>query len=99
MTSFLQHDDCDVCFFSQDTSIHSSGDILFILCVTGNRLGKLVRTAEIEKIPYTAVIGLKERDTSTISLRGRKSVDFGSLATEEVLERLKSAIEENREFE
>ena len=39
---------------------------------SGNRLAKLIRSAEQEKVPVTAVVGLRERDTSTLSLRARK---------------------------
>ena len=39
---------------------------------SGNRLAKLVRSAEQEKVPVTAVVGLRERDTNSLSLRARK---------------------------
>lgn len=65
---------------------------------SGNRLNKLIRTAEIEKIPFTAIVGEKELSNRSISLRGRKSVELGSMDLAVALDKFKSAIETNGEF-
>ena len=56
---------------------------------SGDRLGKMIRNAEKGKIPVMAVIGAKEVEGTTLSIRTRQqSGDLGALALPEVLERL-----------
>ena len=55
---------------------------------SGDRLGKQIRTAELEKIPVVAVIGQREVDSQTLSIRTRQSGDLGALTVPEVIERL-----------
>ena len=59
---------------------------------SGERLGKQIRTAELEKIPVVAVIGQREVDSQTLSIRTRQSGDLGSLTVPEVVEKLQEAI-------
>ncbi|MEM9216850.1 MAG: threonine--tRNA ligase [Cyanobacteria bacterium P01_F01_bin.150] len=59
---------------------------------SGDRLGKQIRTAELEKIPVVAVIGQREVDSQTLSIRIRQSGDLGALTVPEVIERLQVAI-------
>jgi threonyl-tRNA synthetase len=59
---------------------------------SGERLGKMIRNAEKEKIPVMAVIGAKEVDASSLSIRTRASGDLGVMTVDEVIERLKGAI-------
>ncbi|WP_426777724.1 threonine--tRNA ligase [Lusitaniella coriacea] len=58
---------------------------------SGERLGKLIRNAEKAKIPVMAVVGGKEVENNSLSVRTRAEGDLGSIAVEEVLERLKTA--------
>ncbi|MEM9004936.1 MAG: threonine--tRNA ligase [Cyanobacteria bacterium P01_F01_bin.86] len=60
--------------------------------VSGARLGKQVRTAELEKIPVTAVIGKREVESQSLSIRTRKDGDLGALTVPEVIEKLQDAI-------
>ncbi len=46
---------------------------------SGERLGKLIRNGEQMKIPVLGVIGAKEAETQTISLRSRRDGDLGAL--------------------
>ncbi|MEA5571173.1 threonine--tRNA ligase [Calothrix sp. UHCC 0171] len=59
---------------------------------SGDRLGKLIRNAEKEKIPVMAIVGAKEVETNTLSIRTRASGELGSIAVAEVVEKMKSAI-------
>ncbi|CCH67097.1 Threonyl-tRNA synthetase [Richelia intracellularis HH01] len=59
---------------------------------SGGRLGKLIRNAEKEKIPIMAIIGAKEVEKNNLSIRTRASGDLGTIAVPEVLEKIKSAI-------
>jgi threonyl-tRNA synthetase len=46
---------------------------------SGDRLGKQIRTAELEKIPVVAVVGKREVEQQTLSVRTRQSGDRGAL--------------------
>ncbi len=71
----------------------------------GDRLGKLIRTAEKDKIPVMAIVGAKEVETNTLSLRHRvrledkvQSVELGAVALAEVIDRLKQANASHGDF-
>jgi threonyl-tRNA synthetase len=64
------------------------------LDTSGDRLGKLIRNAEKEKIPVMAVVGAKEAEEQSLSLRTRASGDLGSLSVDATLEKLITAIRE-----
>jgi threonyl-tRNA synthetase len=53
---------------------------------SGDRLGKLIRTGEQQKIPVLAVIGAKEAEDNAVSLRSRRDGDLGSVAINALLE-------------
>ena len=62
----------------------------------GDRLGKMIRNAEKAKIPVMAVIGAKEVETQSLSVRTRGAEDLGTLPVADVLERFKTALAERR---
>ena len=53
---------------------------------SGERLGKLIRSGEQQKIPVLAVIGAQEAEQGTLSLRSRRQGDLGSVAQSQVLQ-------------
>jgi threonyl-tRNA synthetase len=53
---------------------------------SGERLGKLIRSGEQQKIPVLAVIGAQEAEQGTLSLRSRRQGDLGSVARSQVLQ-------------
>ena len=59
---------------------------------SGERLGKMIRNAEKDKIPVMAVIGAKEMETQSLSIRTRADGELGAMPVAEVLERLTGAI-------
>ena len=61
---------------------------------SGDRLGKMIRNGEQMKIPVLAVIGLKEVELNSLSLRSRREGDLGSVALDELLV---AAISANRD--
>ena len=65
---------------------------------SGNRLGKQVRVAEQEKVPITAVVGAQELEKCTLSLRGRRGSELGSLAVESVIAQIAAASRNRSEF-
>ena len=52
---------------------------------SGDRLGKLIRTGEQMKIPVLAVIGAKEAEQNSVSLRSRRDGDIGVTAVADLL--------------
>ncbi|MBK8130251.1 MAG: threonine--tRNA ligase [bacterium] len=56
------------------------------------KLGFKIRDAELNKIPYMAVIGPKEAESAQVSLRRRKEGDLGGLSVEATAERLLNEI-------
>ena len=64
----------------------------------GDRLGKMVRNAEKQKIPVMSVVGDQEVADHTLSIRTRASGELGAIAIEEVINKLTTAISEHRNF-
>jgi len=60
--------------------------------LSGDRLGKLIRNAEKQKIPVMAVVGAKEVESNSLSIRTRASGELGSIPVDEVMEKMKQAI-------
>jgi threonyl-tRNA synthetase len=58
---------------------------------TGQRLAKLVRTAEKAKIPVMAVVGRDEAANNTLAVRTYKDGDVGTLSVDEVMSRVVNA--------
>ncbi|MEH2014531.1 threonine--tRNA ligase [Nostoc sp.] len=65
---------------------------------SGDRLGKQIRNAEKEKIPVMAVVGAKEVETNTLSIRTRASGELGVIPVDEVMEKMKDAIAKFENF-
>ncbi|MGI0493997.1 threonine--tRNA ligase [Alkalinema pantanalense CENA528] len=59
--------------------------------LSGDRLGKLIRNAEKEKIPVMAVVGAKEVESNALSIRTRAAGELGSIPVAEVCDRLQAA--------
>lgn len=65
---------------------------------SGERLGKLIRNAEKDKVPVMAVVGAKEAETHSLSVRMHGNQDLGALPVAQVIDRLKTAIDHYGEF-
>ena len=48
------------------------------------KLGRKIRDAQIQKVPYMLVIGDKERDNKTVGVRKRTEGDLGSMTLDEL---------------
>ena len=70
---------------------------------SGERLPKQIRNAEKEKIPVMAVVGEKEVESNSLSIRiraaGQQSKDLGAIPVDEVIERMKDAIANHENFQ
>ncbi|MCA2626926.1 MULTISPECIES: threonine--tRNA ligase [unclassified Microcystis] len=65
---------------------------------SGERLGKMIRNAETAKIPVMAVVGAKEMESNSLSIRTRATGDLGVISVEEVVAKLESAIQNHGNF-
>jgi threonyl-tRNA synthetase len=52
---------------------------------SGERLGKLIRNGEQQKIPLLAVIGAAEAEAGSVNLRSRRDGDLGAVAVAELI--------------
>ena len=59
---------------------------------SGERLGKMIRNAETQKIPVMAVIGAKEVESQGLSVRTRASGELGMLVVTEAIAKMQAAI-------
>jgi threonyl-tRNA synthetase len=79
--------------FAQEvaTKMRSHG-VRAVADASNERLGKLIRNAEKEKIPIMAVVGAKEVETNSLSIRTRHGGDLGVIPVAEAIEKLQQAI-------
>lgn len=50
------------------------------------KIGRKIRTAQLERIPYMLIIGEKEAETGSVSVRERDSGDLGNMSVEQFLD-------------
>ncbi|GAB4226877.1 MAG: threonine--tRNA ligase [Stanieria sp.] len=62
------------------------------------RLGKMIRNAETQKIPVMAVIGDKEVEGNALNIRTRASGELGAISVAEVIDKLTEAISSHDNF-
>ena len=55
-------------------------------------VARKIRDAELRKIPYMLVVGDREQESETLSLREHRQGDLGSVATAEFIERLRGKV-------
>ncbi len=65
---------------------------------SGERLGKMIRNAETQKIPIMSVIGAKELESNSLSVRTRASGELGMISVAEVMEKIQAAIANHTNF-
>ncbi|KAI6697592.1 hypothetical protein NL676_017711 [Syzygium grande] len=64
----------------------------------GERLPKLIRNAEKQKIPLMAVVGPKEVETGTVTVRSRFGGELGSITIDDFIYRITKASENRTLF-
>ena len=57
------------------------------------KMGYRIREAQLEKIPYMLIIGDKEVETNTVSVRKRGGVDLGAMSLDQFIAMAKEEIE------
>ena len=56
------------------------------------KIGYRIREAQLQKIPYMLVVGDKEVESATVSVRARKGVDLGAMSLNDLTARMKDEI-------
>ena len=57
------------------------------------KIGYKIREAQTQKIPYMLIVGAKEVETNTVSIRKRSEGEIGSLSIEDTIAKIKQEIE------
>ena len=70
---------------------HAAG-IRVTLDEHNDKLGAKIRRGEIDKVPYTLVIGQKEAEANSVSVRSRARGDEGVMTADAYLEKLKTEV-------
>lgn len=58
----------------------------------GERLAKLIRNAETQKIPVMAVVGPKEVEDGTLTVRTRHGGELGSISVDHIVAKIQAAV-------
>ena len=60
--------------------------------IRNEKIGYKIREAQLEKVPYMFIVGDKEMEEKTVSVRSRKQGDLGATTIDEIISKL---VEEN----
>ncbi len=64
------------------------------LDLRSEKMGRKIRDAQLEKVPYMLIIGDKEIETGTVAVRDRKLGDIGVMSVEDFIKRVKKEVKE-----
>jgi len=65
---------------------------------SGERLPKLIRNAEKQRIPLMGVVGPREVETGTLTVRSRFGAELGTMLVDDFTSRIKKAVENRMSF-
>ena len=68
-------------------------EIRVVLDDSTEKIGYKIRNARLEKVPYMLIIGDKEKDTETVSIKSRTGEDLGSKTIENLIKDLIEEVE------
>jgi threonyl-tRNA synthetase len=71
-------------------------DIRVELEESNESLGKKIRQAKMEKVPYLIIIGDKEKDSNTLTVEGRNDEKISDITIEKLLGKLKEEIKNKK---
>jgi len=64
----------------------NNSDIRGLIDLRDEKVGRKIRDAEVKNLPYMLIVGEKEAESGTISVRKHGSVDMGSMTADEFRE-------------
>lgn len=73
--------------------LEASGIIRLEVDDRSEKLGYKLREAQLEKVPYMLVIGDKDIENGTVSVRERKEGDLGAMSVDEFIKRITEEVE------
>ena len=79
-------------------NILNNSDICTLIDDRNEKIGKKIRDNELKKIPYLIIIGNKEAEEGTISVRKQGGEDKGSMKVEEFIEIVKKEMKKEVEL-
>ncbi|MBX2845188.1 MAG: threonine--tRNA ligase [Saprospiraceae bacterium] len=59
------------------------------------RIGKLIRDAETQKVPFMLIVGEKEQEAETVNVRQHGKGDLGTISTTEFVEQIHKELQDN----
>ncbi len=74
--------------------VMQENDISGFIDERDEKIGKKIRDAEVKKIPYMLIVGEKEQESGSISLRQHGEGDIGSMKSEEFVSFFKEKVSE-----
>ena len=75
-----------------EKKLHKIG-IRVVLDDRNEKVGYKIREAQLEKVPYMLVIGAKEFEENTVSIRSRESAENETMKVDEFVARIKDEVE------
>ena len=75
-----------------EKKLHKIG-IRVVLDDRNEKVGYKIREAQLEKVPYMLVIGAKEAQENTVSIRSRESAENETMKVDEFVARIKDEVE------
>jgi threonyl-tRNA synthetase len=70
----------------------SAGGVRVELDARNEKLGYRIREAQLQKVPYMLVVGAREAEEGTVSVRRRAGEDLGALSTTDFLARVRGLV-------
>lgn len=62
------------------------------------KMGRKIRDAEVKKIPYMLIVGEKEAEDGTVSVRKHGEGDLGTFKIEEIIQKIQDEVNEITKF-
>ena len=69
-----------------DAGLRAEGDF------RGIKLGAKIREGQLDLVPYMLVVGEKDRDNGTVTVRDRKEGDLGAMTVDEAIAKLRDEV-------
>ena len=80
-------------YAGQVRDILAKNDIIAELDERNEKIGYKIREWEMQKVPYMLIVGEKEKESGTVSVRQHKLGDKGSLSLDEFVSKIKNEID------
>lgn len=64
--------------------------------IRGEKVGKKIREAQLEKVPYMLIIGDKEAEQGLVSVRHRADGELGTMTLDAFMQRVKAEVESKK---